>query len=260
MVFCHVRAWNEYHRCAKQAEFAYGACSGTAYHKVGSLVCSTHIADEVCDYQVFQWFMCSKGVHYCLVVVFACLPYNLCVSILHKFKIVQYAVVDGSCSQATSYEENGLLVGFQPERPACFLFCLVVLQYVLPYWVASHYYFLFRKKSFHPVVCNTYFACFLCKKLIGYTCVGVLFLNKAWYSHLCAFVQRRTTCVAAYSDCHHRPELLDYLLCHVLALQYSEYHSDVLQQMLSVEAAYRQTFYFRYKIHTYSSLNVIYII
>lgn len=43
-----------------------------------------------------------------------------------------------------------------------------------------------------------------------------------------------------YAHSRHRLEVFDDALCHVLALPYFEEYGDVLEQMLSVEAADRQ--------------------
>ena len=65
-------------------------------------------------------------------------------------------------------------------------------------------------------------------------------LDEARYSFAGTNIESRTASIATYAHSRHRFEVFDDALCHVLALPYFEEYGDVLEQMLSVEAADRQ--------------------
>ena len=97
MVFCHVRARNQNHWLADEAELADAAGTGTADNQVGCLVGCTHVADEVGNLEHRQ-FLAYHLLHDGSVVVLTCLPDKLHTAFLYQVEVLQHTLVDGSCT------------------------------------------------------------------------------------------------------------------------------------------------------------------
>ena len=102
MVFSHIGRRHEYNGFANEAELADGACSGTAYHEVGSLVCGSHVAYEVHHLEHWQLVVVLQLLGNRGAIVLACLPYKLHAALLYEVEMLQHALVNGSCSEASA--------------------------------------------------------------------------------------------------------------------------------------------------------------
>ena len=179
-----------------------------------------------------------------LVVVLTGLPDYLHTTVLYLIQVLQHTLVHGAGSQGTAHDENGFLLGIQSELLDGFLMTDGCLQQRLSYGVSCHDDLLCREETVHILVGHADLLCFLGQQLVRDTCVGVLFLYQTGDSHGGALVQRRSAGVAAHTHCSHRTEVLDDAASQALTFPYLVQHLHVLQQVLPVEAAYRQSFDF----------------
>ena len=67
------------------------------------------------DDKVVKVVFVRQAVHDLLVVVLTRLPDKLYVAFLHHVEVLQDTLVDGTGSQTASYQQDGLLVGFESE-------------------------------------------------------------------------------------------------------------------------------------------------
>ena len=155
--------------------------------------------------------------------------------------MAEHALVDGTGTQTAAYEQDGLLFRVKAETADSVLTGDGGVEECLAHGVACEDDLLSREEPFHTFVGHTDFLRFLGQQLVGDTRIGVLFLDEAGDTHGSCLVERRTAGIATHAYCHLRTEVFDDLLGHALTLPYLIEHLDVLQQVLAIETADRQS-------------------
>ena len=161
--------------------------------------------------------------------------------LLYDVQVLQYALIDGSCSQAAAYEKYGFFVGLEAELFSCLFRSDGGIHHVVSYGVPCQDDFLCGEEAFHSLIGHTDFLHLLRQELVGHPGIGVLLLYQAGNAHGGTLVESGATGVASHAYGGHGAELAYDTLGHSLALPYLEKHGNILEQVFPVESADRQS-------------------
>ena len=237
MVFSHIRTGHQDHRHANEAELRDAAGTSAAHHEIGSLISGTHVADEVGHLQVIGLSFLLQLFLNLSAIVFAGLPDELHVGSCHQVEMLQHTLVDGSCTEAATYQQDGFLCRVQAQRANGILATDSRLEQCLAHRIARLQNPVGGEEALHVVVGHTNLAGFLAQHLVGLARKRILLLNQTGDSHIGSSLQRGIAGIATYTHCHLRTELADDTFYHSIALPHLIRQRDVLQQIGTVETA-----------------------
>ena len=240
MVLGHIGRGHQYHRLAQQAELGDGACAGTGDDQVGSRVCSIHATDEVAHMHVRQLTATQLSGNQ-LVVVLARLPDKLHVGLPKGVPRLQHTLIERTGTEATTHDEDGLLRGVEAEGAHSIVVRNGSLQEVLPHGITRKLDLLFREETLHALVGHADAVGLLGQQLVGDTGVGVLLLQQRGNAHRTGLLECRTARITTHAHSYVRTEIADDTACLAAALHQTPQHGNILEQVLAVEAAHRQT-------------------
>ena len=228
MILSHIRRGHKDYRFADETELRYAACSSTANHQVGSLVCRCHVGNKVGHHKIVHLWLFGKTFHYTCVVVFARLPNKLHVAFPDEVEMTEHTLVDSARTKTASHKKNCLLFGSESELLYSLLACHIRLQESLSHGVSCLYNLVSGEETLHSVVCHTYLLCLGGKMLVGHTGIGILLLYEAGDTHCRCSVESGATGISAHSHCSHGTEITDNFSHLSLAFEIVDEHTNVL--------------------------------